>query len=103
LEGKYGTTHENSTVGGYHLIYYDIDFQVLENESGSKKFEDFEKTQSALHSMYLTHRREFFDKLAVSVGLRGSYFNVGKKSYLEPRLNLLYKLTPQIYCTASRF
>lgn len=86
---------------GYHLIKYDIDFIVKENNRGARDINESGQSKSNLHSIYATYDHPISNKVGINIGLRTSYQDISNQYFVEPRIHLAYALSPIINLSAS--
>lgn len=79
---------------GLQATQNEIDYTYLQNDTVS--IIDRE-SDGQTYSAYIEDKLSLFgNKLSVTPGLRYNYFTGTSKSYFEPRLNVMYKLTDKI-------
>ena len=90
---------------GYHLINYDLSFEVEEDSPKTKKIDDRDDSDSQLHAIYTNFRVDPTQKLSLTPGIRISYFGKNETMYFEPRINLNYSINQSwsVNAFAGRF
>ena len=97
LSGKYNGKNNQELEVGYHLINYDLDFEIDEVEiNDPRPFNDIENSKANLHSLYANFKNPISNKLGMNIGLRTSYFSELEKIFFEPRINLSYQINDRL-------
>ena len=86
---------ENNVIGfGYQYstdkVKYVLRFQ--DSESPEENFNESNLEKNNTHAIYTDYQYKIEDKLNLNVGIRGNYFSVLDKLYIEPRLNFEARL-----------
>ena len=86
---------ENNAIGfGYQYstdkVKYVLRFQ--DSESPEENFNESNLEKNNTHAIYTDYQYKIEDKLNLNVGIRGNYFSVLDKLYIEPRLNFEARL-----------
>ena len=91
---EYKLTENNQIEFGTQFSQYDINYSYTQNDT----FKVIDRsTDGQLSSGYLQDKISFAkNKLTVTPGVRYNYFTETGKSYYEPRLNFMYKLSKNI-------
>lgn len=101
LSANHVWDHGQEISGGYHLINYNIDFRLDERSRRGQDIREQGSSNSNLHSLFVTVKNPIAQNIGYSLGLRGSYFETNDKIYLEPRLNIAYRLTDRFSLHAN--
>lgn len=78
---------------GLQASHYIVDYDYLLNDTINIQNRHDKGTVA---SVFLQDRIKLFDKITLVPGIRGSFYDVTGKTYLEPRLSLEYKLNNKI-------
>jgi ferric enterobactin receptor len=86
---------QNQQLGfGLQATHNKIDYSYLQNDTITVINRD---NEGQTYSAYVEDKLSLFgSKLAITPGLRYNYFTGTSKTYFEPRLNIMYKLTDKI-------
>ena len=61
-----------------------------------------ERDQTAMYgSAYVSNESTILSNITLNTGLRASYYDMSDKPLFEPRVNLIYKITPKIKVKAA--
>lgn len=101
LSTTYHTEKGQEINGGYHLINYNIDFNVDERSRRGQDIRDQGSSSSNLHSFYIIAKNPISKRIGYNAGLRASYYETSDQLYLEPRINIGYQLSDEISLHAN--
>lgn len=87
---------ESNTIGlGYQFsmnkVKYALRFQ--DSESPEDEFDESNIEENNTHALYADYNYIYGEKLSLNIGLRGNYFSVIDKLFIEPRLSFETNLT----------
>lgn len=96
---EYKLTQNQNLEMGYFMTYYDIDYLYTQNDTNSIVDRN---DNSILAGVYLQDKIQLFqNKMAITPGIRASYFSNTDKPYFEPRLAAYFKLSKKLTFNAA--
>ena len=98
LDNEYTINQSNKLEFGLKATYNDIQYEFTQNDTTSV----LDRADTGLTSaFYLQDKHTFSDKLILTGGLRGVYYDVNQQFYLEPRASFTYLATDKIKLKAA--
>lgn len=98
IDNEWKLSKDNQLEFGAQATYNDIAYEFTQNDTSTLINRD---DQGLTASVYLQDRHTFGDRLILKGGLRGSYYDVTRQTYFEPRASLSYLLTDRIKLKAA--
>ncbi len=98
---NYELPQDQSIEGGYHLINYNVAYNVNQFRGENPEINDKNDSSSNLHGMYLSYRKPYNKAVGVNMGLRINYLDINKAFYVEPRLSMTWSATNNLTFTGN--
>lgn len=92
-DNEWKITPNNQVDFGVQATYNDIKYSLIQNDTTTVLDRDDQGLNAAF---YVQDRITIADKLILQGGLRGVYYDVNNKFYLEPRASLIYEATKNL-------
>jgi hypothetical protein len=93
FDNEYKINPKNQLEFGLQLTHNQIDYVYTSNDTTTVYSNN---GVGNLAGMYVQNRWSPLEKLSIKYGLRGTYYDVTKQYYIEPRISASYQLTDKI-------
>ncbi len=102
LQGTTSLKNNQALNFGYHLIAYDVGFQIDQLSNNVRdNINDEGESNGSVHALYASFKKPIKKGIGINAGIRVNYFDKLEAFYLEPRINLSYRLNEQISLHAN--
>lgn len=93
IDNELKVSQQNQLEFGVQSTYNDIEYVFTQNDTTTVLNR---KDEGLTTAVYLQDKHTFFNQLILTGGLRGTYYSVNQKFYLEPRASFSYLLSERI-------
>lgn len=93
LDNEFKINQKNQLEFGTQLTHNSINYIYTTNDTTTVFAND---NTGAIYAAYVQNKWNPTEKLGIKYGLRGTYYSVTNKSYIEPRISASYQLTEKI-------